>query len=326
MTRLLDAKPFIICELGSNWRTRGDIMNSVNLVKAMGADALKLQAFTSEALYGGPATWQPLPHCLPLDWLPAIKEKCDKAGLEFMCSAFSPELVDAVDPFVEVHKVASSDLSYPHLLDAIKKTGKPVILSTGASSFADVCQALNHLDRTKTVLLYCNSAYPSTHHNLFQIDSMRERFKLPVGLSDHSLDVVYAPLAAVRTHGAVVIEKHFTPIPEVDTPDRPHSLDATDFKIMCDHLRGKADTSLFNPTREEKAMMLRHNRRLVAVKTILPGEQLVFGKNYGAFRALEDDPHGLSPFLWNDEAVGPELRRAVKTIAQGKGIGPGDYQ
>lgn len=324
VTRLFEAKPFIICELGSSWRMLADITNSVNLIKAMGADALKLQAFTSEALYGGPE--EPMPYSLPLEWLPSIKEKCDKAGLELMVTAFSPELVEAVDPFVSVHKVASSDLSYPQLLDRLKRTGKPVILSTGASGAADVRQALEHLDRAKTVLLYCNSAYPSTHHNLFQIDTMRETFQLPVGLSDHSLDVIYAPLAAVKFHNAVVIEKHFTPIPEVYTPDRRHSLDATDFKIMCDHLRGKADTSDFQPTREEHAMMLRHNRRLVASRTILPGEQLVFGKNYGAFRTLEDDPHGLSPFLWNDEAVGPECRTATKTISQGKGIGPGDYQ
>ncbi len=323
MTRLFEAKPFIICELGSNWRTLADITNSVNLIKAMGADALKLQAFTGEDLYGFDDG--PLPYSLPLEWLPAIKEKCDKAGLEFMCTAFSPELLAAVDPYVDIHKIASSDLSYPQLLDAAKKTGKPVILSTGASGAGDVRQALEHLDRAKTVLLYCNSAYPSTHHNLFQIDTMRERFQLPVGLSDHSLDAVYAPLAAITFHGAIVIEKHFTPIPEVDTPDRPHSLDATDFKIMCDHLRGKADTSDFQPTREEHAMMLRHNRRLVASKDIAAGEQLVFGKNYGAFRTLEDDAHGFSPFLWNNKEMGPEGRYALKAIAQGKGVGPGDY-
>lgn len=335
MTRLYDAKPFIIAELGSNWRELSDITNAIHLIKAMGADALKLQAFDHQALYGLPPTPKGFTNVGDLDdgepagkldlaWFPAIKEKCDKAGLELMCSAFSPELVWAVDPFIEVHKVASSCLSHVKLLEAVRETGKPVLLSTGASSKADVHLALQRLNPVKTTLLYCNAAYPSTHHNLFQIDALRQEFNLPVGLSDHSLDAVYTPLAAVRFHGATIIEKHFTPIPHIETPDSKHSLDGTDFKIMVDHLRGKADTSAFGPSREEKAMFLRHNVRLVASKDVAPGDLLAYGKNYGAFRSLEDDSHGMSPFFWNHEK-GPEGKRAVKAIKAGTGVGPGDY-
>lgn len=332
---MFKSNPYIICELGSNWRDRNDITNSIHLIKAMGADALKLQAFTFESMFGHEMLgltylngdgetqfdrrWQ-----LPLEWLPAIKEKCDNAGLDFLCTAFSPELVEAVDPFVSAHKIASSDLTYPQLLKAVAKTGKPVILSTGASSKADVMQALAYLPKDRTVLLYCNSAYPSAHHNLFQLEEMKT-LGYPVGISDHSRDAVYTPLSAVRHFGAVVVEKHFTPIPDVDTPDRPHSLDAADFKIMCDHLRGLASSDSFNPTREEKAMMLRHNRRLVASKDIKPGDQLVYGKNYGAYRTLEDDDHGMSPFLWDHEQWGPEGKSAKVEIKQGRGVGPGDF-
>lgn len=332
---MFNPKPYIICELGSNWRDKADITNAVHLVKAMGATALKLQAFTHEALYGfpdgfyyndpGPGSGAVRCPYISLDWLPDIKGLCDSAGLDLLVTAFSPELVEAVDPFVSAHKIASSDLSYPQLLRAVKKTGKPVLLSTGASSKGDVTQAIDHLDRSNLVLMYCNSAYPSTHHNLFQIDWMRDAWKLPVGLSDHSLDAVYVPLAAQKFHGVEIFEKHFTPIPEVDTPDRPHSLDGTSFKIMCDHLLGRVDTSEFNPSREEKAMMLRHNRRLLATKDISPGEPLVYGKSYGAYRALQDDAHGLSPFLWDHEKFGPEGKRAKVAIKQGCGIGPGDF-
>lgn len=346
MTKLFESKPFIIAEVGSNWRTLSDCVESIGKAKACGADAVKFQAFNHIALYGVPypqtdveeftartgGEYVEVPgyritemaHALPLEWLPKLKEKADACGIEFMCTAFSPELVAAVDPFVSVHKVASSDLSYPQLLEAVAKTGKPVLLSTGASSRGDVEIALQYLDRTKTVLMYCNASYPSTHHNLFQMDRMREMWGPYVGLSDHSLDVVYAPLAAVKHHGAIVIEKHFNAFDDLITPDSPHSLGCDDFKIMCDHLRGEVDTSAFNPSRQERDMFLRHNRRLIATRDIAPGEELKFGVNYGAYRSLFDEGHGISPFFWNHEK-GPEGKEASKAIARGAGIGPGDF-
>ncbi len=329
-TALGTAQPFIVCELGSNWRNLADITNAVHLIKAMGADALKLQAFSNAALYGRdprpPALYDDLADVepegtLPLAWLPLVKEKCDKAGLEFMCSAFSPELVAAVDPFVEVHKVASSEVSYPQLLEAVAKTGKPVLLSTGASHAADIAKAVALLPRDRTTLLYCNAAYPSRHHDLFQIETLRTMFGLPVGYSDHSIDT-YSPLSAVRHFGATVVEKHFTPITEVNTPDRGHSLAAADFKVMCDLLRGKTAPGEFQPSREESAMFLRHNRRLLASVDIAAGEQLAFGKNYGAFRSVVDDTVGLSPWAW----VNVENKRAVADIKAGDPIGPGSFK
>lgn len=262
---------------------------------------------------------------IDLDWLPKLKEKSDACGIEFMVTAFSPELVAAVDPYVSVHKVASSDLSYPQLLEAVAKTGKPIILSTGASSRGDIGLALNALGGAKdrTVLMYCASAYPSRRHNLYLMRELREEFGRPVGLSDHSTDVIYAPLSAHREFGAVAIEKHFTAFPELDTPDRPHSLTSDEFKIMVDYIRGNRDGGI-NPTSEERDMFLRHNRRLVATKDIPVGEMLQFGVNYGAYRSLENDSHGMSPFFWNHER-GPEGKRAAKVIQRGKGVGPGDF-
>ena len=351
MTRLFEAKPYIIAEVGSNWTSFEHAKDSISLAKQCGADAVKFQAFTYSALYGSSmkevvrarieATGRynsdvvmaleskniqdELDTALPLDWLPKLKEKADACGIEFMCTAFSPELVKAVDPFVAVHKVASSDLSYPQLLDAVAKTGKPIILSTGASSRGDIALALNALGsaQDRTVLMYCSAAYPSRRHNPYLMRELREHFGRPVGFSDHSTDVIFAPLFAAREMGAVVIEKHFTAFPELDTPDRPHSLDADGFKCMVDYIRGKREGGL-NPTSEEKPMFLRHNRRLVATRDIPQGEMLQYGINYGAYRSLQDDDRGLSPFFWNHEK-GPEAKRASHAIARGKGIGPGDF-
>ncbi len=332
MTRLFEAKPFIIAEVGSNWTNFEQANDSIAMAKQCGADAVKFQAFSHSALFGlpyadwGDGTGSTMQGELPLAWLPKLKEKADACGIEFMCTAFSPELVAAVDPFVEVHKIASSDLSHVHLLKAVAKTGKPIILSTGASSRGDISLALATLGEaaSRTVLMYCNAAYPSRWHNLYLMRELQAATGRPVGLSDHSLDVIFAPLAAHREFGAVVIEKHFTAFPDLDTPDRGHSLTVDEFKVMVDYIRGKRDSGGFNPTSEERAMVLRHNRRLIATQDIASGTKLKYGENFGAYRSLEDDMHGLTPFVLEMEKT-PEGKRATKAIARGKGIGPGDF-
>ena len=325
MTRLFEAKPFIIAEVGSNWESFEHAKDSISLAKQCGADAVKFQAFSVDALYGLPFEYidsELVGHELPLEWLPKLKEKADACGIEFMCTAFSPELVAAVDPYVSVHKVASSDLSYPQLLIAVAETGKPVILSTGASSRGDIRSAIGVLDEfgARVVLMYCAAAYPSRRHNLYLMRELQAAFGKPVGLSDHSRDVIYAPLSAHREFGAVCIEKHFTAFPDIATPDRHHSLTSDEFKIMVDYIRGTRDGGL-NPTSEEKDMFLRHNRRLIATADISPNELLEYGKNFGAYRSLEDDTRGLSPFGWGSL----QGRKATKAIARGKGIAPGDF-
>lgn len=331
MTRLFEAKPFVVAEIGSNWSSFEQCVESIGKAKAAGADAVKFQAFNAQALYGivplygdegrkyGAQVARVADSSLLLDWLPKLKEKAKACGIEFMCTAFSPELVEAVDPFVSVHKVASSDNTTPQMLKAVQKTGKPVLLSCGAASKGDVAQAVGLFPRDyPLVLLYCASAYPSRRHNLFLIDELREETGRMVGLSDHSQDVIYAPLAAVRTHGAVVIEKHVTAFPDMQSPDRPHSLTMDEFKIMVDYLRGKRDGGGFNPTSEERDMFLRSNRRLVAIRDIKPGDVLRYGENFGAYRSLEDDAEGYSPMLW-EKAEG---RQALAALQRGKGLGP----
>ncbi len=339
MSRLHEAKPFIVCEIGSNWQTLQHCLDSVTQAKLCGADAVKLQAYSWPALYGidqisvvgtipdGMAVprWKKMAGELPLDWLPALKAQADREGIEFMCTAFSPELIAVVDPYVSVHKVASSDLNYPQLLEAVGKCGKPVLLSTGAASEADIGRALDILDNLDcdTVLLYCVASYPARTVDLRIMQLLEERFDIDVGFSDHTTDILGAPVVACAW-GAMVLEKHVTFFPELDTPDRPHSLTGEEFKLMVDHIRGTREP-VIGPTIEEKAMVLRHRRRLIATTNVVVGEILRYGENYGAYRALEDDDHGLTPFLWNHEHWGPEGKPAARAITKGKGVGPGDF-
>lgn len=332
MTKLFDSKPFIVAEVGSNWTTFAEAKDSIQAAKMCGADAVKFQAFDDAALYGAGVrgstyTGDTNHHRLPLEWLPQLKEKADAAGIEFMCTAFSPTLVAAVDPFVEVHKIASSDLTDPFMLAAVKKTRKPVILSCGASNLGDIKLALQGNREISwkgfptdypLVLMYCNAAYPSHAHNLFHMLTLKQ-FGYHVGFSDHSQDVIYAPLSAKEHFGATVIEKHFRNI-DKQTPDFEHSLNRADFKRMVDALRSISTFSEYGPTTEEHDMMLRHNRRLIATRDIKAGEALDIQKNFGSYRSLEDDSHGLIPFMW--EALNGKV--AKHDIKCGKGISISD--
>lgn len=314
MTKLYDAAPFIIAEVGSNWHTLDHCLASITAAKVAGADAVKFQAFHHDALYGFGSDCYNSLRDLPTVFLPILKAHADVIGIEFMCTAFSPELVAAVNPYVSVHKVASSDLAYPQLLKAVARTKKPVLLSVGASDVKDIGKALAILPESP-VVMYCVASYPARMINLQVMEIIRDGVCGLVGFSDHSTDIIGLPFEAATKYRAVAIEKHVTAFPELDTPDRPHSLTMAEFKVMVDHIRGRTKTKI-GPCAEERDMLLRHNRRLIATRDIEQGGEFLFGENFGAYRSLKDDTRGASPFDW--EKV--EKMRAGRAIAQGDSI------
>ena len=283
--------PFIVAEVGSNWRDWDDVKNSVNLAKNCGADAVKFQYFTRMDLYGIPPTheiYSGLPPYLHHGWLKGLKEKADAAGIELMCSAFSVDGLEFVNQFVNVHKVASSENNHIRMLEKLNTYGKPVLISTGGSSHGDIAVSMDYLGAVDVCPLYCVSDYPARTINFDEMDSFKS-FRNIVGFSDHSTDCLVIPKAAVQ-RGAVVIEKHVNFF-GVESPDSPHSLNTDEFKKMCDVLRGKTVSGS-----GQQDMVKKHNRRLIAIQDINPGDIFVEGKNFGIFRSLKEDLQGLSPF------------------------------
>lgn len=310
----LDRKVFIIAEIGSNWATLDGCLTSIRIAKKVGADAAKFQLFDYESLYGQSQYEKQYgsPY-LPTEWLPKLKEECDRASIEFMCTAFSPEGAQEVNKFVNIHKVASSDLTYVELLKTLNAFGKPVFLSTGAGSHTEVNLAINALDECDVVPMYCVPNYPARTVDLRQIPLLYQATGLPCGYSDHSLDVLNIPKKAAL-HDAVVIEKHANFV-DHDGPDAPHSIDDIQFSKMVDSIRFEASWS---DPRENRAMVMQHKRRLIATKDLNVGDILTYGQNYGAYRSLKDESHAWSP--WHN-VNGKVLLKPVKV---GEGIGPGD--
>ncbi len=311
---MFKAKPYIVAEVGSNFQTLEHCLWSICVAAQAGADAVKFQLFDLADLYG-PGV-KPGPYgCAQMsqirDWLPALKAECDRFNVDLGVTAFSPELVKVVDPYVKWHKVASSDAAWPQMLDAVAACGKPVLLSTGAKTNDEVRRA-SHLLACKVpvVRLVCVAAYPADYVPLDPFATGADG----LGLSDHSLGYS-VPVEAAKC-GAVVIEKHFTAFPDMDTPDRPHSLTPAQFTAMVKLIRtGEAPD-------QERDMRLRHNRRLIATRDIAPRETLKYGENFGAYRSLEDDHYGASPFDW-EKVEGKAAKREIK---RGTGIAVGDAE
>ncbi len=315
-------RPFIIAEVGSNWATFEDCKTSIAMAKNCGADAVKFQAFSCQALYGferrHSMDYEGLAGVLPIEWLPKLKEKADACGIEFMCTAFSPELIEAVDPFVNIHKNASAELTHVRMLQTYSRIGKPVILSTGGHWEYDVRRALEVLGSTPTILMYCVAAYPARLVELDTIGWMRSLYRKLIGFSDHTTDVLVIPRAAIVEHSACVIEKHVN-FAGVQSPDSPHSLDTGEFMAMVKNIRGTY-TPVNGPGAEENAMTLKHNRRLKATRDVKCGEAWQEGINFGIYRSLEDDCYALSP--WAVDVVNG--RKAKRDVKAGAGVGSGD--
>lgn len=246
---------YIIGDVGSNWNNLQDCLDSITALKQCGATHAKFQHYTHKELYG---TEGKLDRELPKDWLLYLKERCDLVGIKFLCSAFSVEGIDRVDPFVEMHKVASAEITHIPMLRRLAEIGKPVLLSTGAATYDQIRKALSILKSNKIYLLYCVAAYPACGINFDRMNTLKQ-FGHEVGFSDHSLEYIEIPRAAAR-NGAIVIEKHFKLTEYMKTtPDAAHSLAPEQFKAMCGALSKKRDAF----PDEEKDMTDFYQRRFI---------------------------------------------------------------
>ena len=245
---------FIIAEAGVNHN--GDVGQAYLLAdaaKEAGADAVKFQHFNSKRLWGDDRIKN-----LELTdaEMATVAWHCQKIGIEFMCTPFGIPEVHFLKPLVKRMKVASGCLTRWGLLEAVRETKLPVILSTGMSGIMDVERALVALGygvpslyQQDFTLLHCTSAYPCPMEdvNLNALDTLNWQWgKHPkherisgitckIGYSDHTLGITI-PIAAVAK-GAVVIEKHLTLDREQEGPDHKASIEPKEFRIMVNAIR-----------------------------------------------------------------------------------------
>ena len=272
-------RTFIICEIGSNYNGSLECaLEYVSAAKAAGADAIKFQTLRRDRLVAprvqikgewvdNPVYRNFLNLELPADWHFELKRRADEVGIEFFSTPFYLEAVELLERVgVRTYKIASGDITFFPLLKEVGRTGKRVILSTGASDLADIERALATLraaGATDIALLHCVSNYPPTwdEMNLRAIVSMKERFGLNVGISDHTPgDLV--PLVSVAL-GAKIVEKHVTFDRVQKGPDHPFAVTMLEFCEMVERVR-TVELALGNgaklPTPAESAKQHRMRR------------------------------------------------------------------
>lgn len=166
-----------------------------------------------------------------------LKAACDRAGIEFVCAPFSLEALERLERLgVARYKIGSGEVTNLELVRAAAETGKPVLLSSGMSSLAELDAAVEAAGENVTVL-QCTSEYPTPPERvgLNVLAELRERYGKPVGLSDHTLGP-YASFAAVAL-GASVVEKHFTLSKEMYGPDASLALEPPELEELVDGIR-----------------------------------------------------------------------------------------
>ena len=253
-------KTFIIAEAGVNHN--GSLKKALKLIDvaaAAGANAIKFQTFKAKNLatdYAPKAEYQKYRSLKQETQFQMLKKleftevmhktclkKCKKKKIIFISSAFDIESLNYLKKFkLSYFKVPSGEITNIPYLEVLGKFGKKVILSTGMSNIYEIKKAIKTLTTNGTkknniTLMQCTSAYPAPYDeiNLNVMATLRNRYKLSIGFSDHSLGV-QASIAAVAL-GAKVIEKHLTLNRKLKGPDHIASLDPNEFKFMTQSIR-----------------------------------------------------------------------------------------
>ena len=222
----------IIAEIGLNHE--GDIPLATKMIEAAakaGADAVKFQTFRAIDLALPTAPHYEAIACgqMTLEQHQELAAAAKENGVEFLSTPFSPWAVELLEKVgVKAYKVASMDCTNRHLLGYIAQTGKPIYLSTGMATLAEIGETLEFLEKTgagPVTIFHCLSLYPARAEdlNLEIIPLLNRIFGIPVGYSDH-YPGTKACLAAVML-GAQVIEAHFTLDPSKEGGDHQHSVD-----------------------------------------------------------------------------------------------------
>ena len=290
-------RPYVVAEMSGNHN--GDLDRALALVDAVaaaGVHALKLQTYTPDTLtvdvdhprfrvsaghdlWGGEHLYQLFARAhTPWHWHEPIFERARERGLTAFSSPFDPTAVQLLEKLdAPLYKIASSELVDLPLIRLAAGTGKPLILSTGMATIAEIAaavQAASDGGCADLVLLACTASYPAPPHesNLRRLPVLAEAFRVPVGLSDHTLGIG-VPVAAVAL-GACLIEKHVTLARADGGVDAAFSLEPDELAALVvetERAWQALGTAHIGPTAAEREG-LRFRRSLYVVADVRAGD------------------------------------------------------
>lgn len=327
---------FVIAEAGANWHYCNDpdknykqACRLIDIASEAGADAIKFQVYKADKLYietagktdymkGKKSIYDIFKEMeIPYGWLQPLKEYCDKKGIIFFATPFDEESAMALESIkVAAYKIASYTISHFPLIKLIASFNKPIIFSTGASDLDDIDKAINIIKKegnSSIAVMQCTAKYPAPLEtiNLRVIPSLKQRYNIPIGLSDHSRQPYIAPLGAVAL-GANLIEKHFTTSNTLDGIDHAFAITGDELRNLVSSIRslekamGGGRKEIQPPERELYDFC---RRKIYAIKDI-KADELLDNANIRVLRSGRAEK-GLDP-LYYDKLIGKKARVNIK--------------
>jgi len=319
-----DSEPYLIAEAGVNYYDIAE-KNNIEIVDAAklmvdeaqkgGADAIKFQSYKASKIASkiSPAYWDTTKE--PTKSQYELFSKFDKLGEEeykelagyckrkdicFLSTPFDEESVDFLDGLVPVFKISSSDITNTPLLRHIAGKGKPVLLSTGASSIGEIRSAnyiLNKAGSGDIVIMHCVLSYPTAYidANLNMIKGLQLEFpEKVIGYSDHTIPdekMLVLPMAYLL--GARVLEKHFTLDKSLPGNDHYHAMDPADLKSLKDNLEF---LSVLGGKTEKMLLYCEENSRIYARRSLVAARRIRKGDCFDESMLVAKRPGtGISP-------------------------------
>ncbi len=320
-----DHPPYIIAELSANHN--GDLqraLETIDMAKAMGADAIKLQTYTADTmtidseaedfqihggLWDGYSLYRLYQEAhTPYTWHEALFQRAREVGITCFSSPFDESAVNLLEELdAPAYKIASFEVVDLPLIRYVAQTGKPMIISTGMANLEEIGEAVATAKEAgckEMVLLHCISGYPTPidQSNLHTLTDLGERFGVVVGLSDHTLGTV-ASVTGIAL-GASVIEKHVIMNRADGGPDSAFSLEPDELKRLCFETRDawSALGGIGYDRRPAEEANVKFRRSVYVVKDVKAGEILT-EKNIRRIRP----GYGLAPKYF-DELLGKKAK------------------
>lgn len=330
----IDEPTYFVADLASNHD--GDLSRAKELIRLAaeaGADAAKFQHFLARSIVsdhgfkalGGQGSHQAgwkrsvyevyEQYQLPRDWTSELAETAREAGIDFFSTPYDFEAVRQLAPLAPAFKIGSGDITWTQMLEQVASVGRPVLLATGASTFADVERAVNTIlaHNRSLVVLQCNTNYTGDPRNFVYVNlNVLRTFAdqwpgLPLGLSDHTPG--HSAVLGAIALGARVVEKHFTDDRNREGPDHAFSLDGPAWREMVDRTR-ELELALGDGVKrveanESETVVLQ--RRSVRLARDVPAGATLSAEDLEVLRPAPAD--ALAPYRM-DQAVGVRLRVA----------------
>lgn len=337
-TKIVDKESlYFIADIGANHN--GSLQKAIELIhlaKEAGADAAKFQNFQANKIVskkGFDAMQGKLSHqskwkksvfevyedaSIDANWTKNLKDECEKAGIDYFTSPYDFDSVDLVDPYVDLYKIGSGDITWLEIISYILDKNKPVLIATGASTMQDVDRVMEMaMKKTEDlVLMQCNTNYTGSlenfnYCNINVLNTYRSKYpNVMLGLSDHTPG--HATTLGSIALGARVIEKHFTDDNNQEGPDHAFAMNPKSWRDMVDRsyelLSALGDGIKRIEPNEELSMVVQ--RRCLRVNKDLKKGDLIKKEDLIVLRPIS--PGGLQPYEIGD-VVGKELKVDIES-------------